>query len=342
MNHSDPHRILYLDCLRIFATIAVIFIHVSSQNWYSTKPSSPEWNIFNFYDSIVRFGVPVFVMISGALFLNTQKKISIRSLYQKNITRIITAFLFWSVLYVIYDHHNVTGFEQVISKIIKGPYHMWFLYMITGLYLITPLLKPIVRDRKLTIYFLLLSFILTFLVPAAANFFPVVASVYKKASFHFTLGYTSYYVAGMYLNENEISPKLEKFIYILSLIGFAATIIISAVIARSKGEPYGYYSNYSIFVMLESLGVFIFFKNHVGKINFSHRQKQMIYRISNYSFGIYLVHVMVLKTLKSHGLTTMTFHPALSVPVIALIVFLISYVISAVMHRIPVLKNYVI
>ena len=66
-------RILYFDFLRIFATLAVMVLHVAAQNWYSTSVSSFEWQTFNFFNSIVRWGVPIFVMISGALFLNERE-----------------------------------------------------------------------------------------------------------------------------------------------------------------------------------------------------------------------------------------------------------------------------
>ena len=66
-------RILYFDFLRIFATLSVMVLHVTAQNWHGTSVSSFEWQTFNFFNSIVRWGVPIFVMISGALFLNERE-----------------------------------------------------------------------------------------------------------------------------------------------------------------------------------------------------------------------------------------------------------------------------
>lgn len=72
-------RILYLDILRIMAIIAVVMLHVSAQRFYVSFPSY-EWEIRMFFNSMVRWGVPIFVMISGALFLDPQKKISLAKL----------------------------------------------------------------------------------------------------------------------------------------------------------------------------------------------------------------------------------------------------------------------
>ena len=97
----SKNRIIYLDILRILATFAVIIIHVCSQNWNKVAPSSYEWNVFNFFSGISRWAVPIFVMISGTLFLDNRRNINIKKLYTKNILRIITAFIFWSLFYTI-------------------------------------------------------------------------------------------------------------------------------------------------------------------------------------------------------------------------------------------------
>lgn len=93
-------RFLYFDCLRILGAFAVILIHVASYKWFTADISTTEWNVLNFYNcSLVRWAVPVFIMISGALFLDGKQ--SITHIYKKNILRIVTAFLFWSPLYAV-------------------------------------------------------------------------------------------------------------------------------------------------------------------------------------------------------------------------------------------------
>ena len=92
-------RKYYLDYLRVSATFAVMSLHIAADNWLNAGVRSFEWQVFNFYDSLVRFGVPVFVMISGALFLNPDKYIPVKKLYTKYIFRIAAAFVFWSFLY---------------------------------------------------------------------------------------------------------------------------------------------------------------------------------------------------------------------------------------------------
>ncbi|MBR4445084.1 MAG: acyltransferase family protein [Solobacterium sp.] len=101
------------DVLRVAATIAVILLHVSAQNWHSTDIHSFEWCVFTIYDGLVRWGVPIFTMISGAIFLN--RDIPIKKIYTKHILRIITAFIFWSAIYALVNLKNGPGFKETLN-----------------------------------------------------------------------------------------------------------------------------------------------------------------------------------------------------------------------------------
>ena len=139
---KNIERIKYLDYLRVFATIAVIMLHVAAQNWGVTDVNKFEWNTFNLFDSLVRWCVPIFVMISGALFLN--KDIPIKNLFSKYILRLLVAFIVWSAFYALVSISS----NNIISKIkdfISGEYHMWFILMIIGLYALTPIIKQIIK-----------------------------------------------------------------------------------------------------------------------------------------------------------------------------------------------------
>ena len=72
---------LYIDILRIVACFSVIMLHASAQPWYSLPVDGIGFKIANSYDALFRFGVPVFVMISGALFLAPDREITIKKLY---------------------------------------------------------------------------------------------------------------------------------------------------------------------------------------------------------------------------------------------------------------------
>lgn len=103
-------RIVYLDLLRLVATFAVIFLHVCASE-FNASFISKNWYISTVYNSLVRWCVPLFVMISGVLFLNPNKEITYQDILKKRIPRLFVVYVFWSVFYVLYGF-IMTGFES--------------------------------------------------------------------------------------------------------------------------------------------------------------------------------------------------------------------------------------
>ncbi len=87
------------DYLRILASFGVIILHLAAQMYHAINIYSSEWQTLNFYDSIVRWTVPVFVMISGSLFLS--KDVPIKKIYLHYIPRLAAAYIFWSMVYSV-------------------------------------------------------------------------------------------------------------------------------------------------------------------------------------------------------------------------------------------------
>lgn len=347
MENNSLQRIDYLDRLRIFASFGVMIIHISAQNWYSTDVNGFEWQVFNFFDSISRWAVPVFVMISGALFLN--REVSIKKIFSKYVLRLAVAYIVWNFIYK-------TAYSKSISFSLKtfleGHYHMWFIPMMIGLYICLPITKEISKNRTILIYFLILSFTFASFIPSisylSTDFFHVriqkwIAtgnSVISEMKLQLVLGYSGYFLLGYFLNKSELSSLQRKIIYILGVIGFAATVILDSVIAIRTQKPCDkYYWYFCLFVMLESLAVFTFFKYTTVR---NEKINSLISALSKYSLGAYLVHALIIDFVKKIGLETISFNPIISVPLIGLIVFIISYTISGILNKIPVVKKFIV
>jgi len=346
---KNGERKVYFDFLRIFATFAVIMIHVAAQNWYTTDINSIEWNIFNFYDSIVRWGVPIFIMISGSLFIN--KDLSIKIIYKKYIFRIITAFIFWSIIYNILLSKSCSV-QTTIETIIKGHYHMWFLFMIVGLYMITPLIKQITMNSNLTKYFIALGIIFAIIIPQTISLISIKSAylgnfaqeIMNNINLHMILGYTVYYILGFYLDKTDITAHKFKYICILGILGFIATIVFSVILSKyTQNANALFYDNFTINVLLEAIFIFTVLKKYVNKINLNIKIENIISKLSKYCFGIYLVHILIIDYIdRIFNFNTLSFNPFLSVPLISIIVFIISFLISFIMNHIPILKKYVV
>jgi len=343
----ERKRITYFDHLRVTATLAVILIHVAAQNWYAQDVSTFEWQTFNFYDSISRWAVPIFVMISGALML--EKEMSIRTLYMKKIPRLLIAFSFWSTIYAIIEGG---GTEKILINIINGKYHLWFIYLIIGLYICIPIIKKIAEDKRISEYYLAVSLVFTFLIPfvlmliadlcgnAAEVWVKSIEAVCDDMNISLANGYVTYYILGFYLNNIEISKVKRNVIYFLGVLGTVATIILCSFFSVEKGNAVtNYYEYVNINILAQSVAVFVFFKYDAPAMK---RQGLLMGKLAKYSFGIYVVHILILEGLQKRiGLNTLSFNPILSVPIISVIVLLISCTISALINRIPILKDYI-
>lgn len=346
---ENKQRILYFDVLRIIATLAVVMLHVSAQGWYGDDVLSLRWFALNLYDSCVRWAVPVFVMISGALFLG--RDVPLSKLFQKNILRLATAFVFWSALYALRDYfyYNLP-LRQVIFNFTQGHYHMWFIYMIAGLYLLQPILRRVAEEEAVMRYFLLLSFVFTFLLPWASSLlgfaetgFPTtINAVLSRLDVSF--GYVGYFVGGYYLSKRSISKREETVIYVLGVLGLIFTVSMTRYISIVQGYAYEkLYSYFAVNVLLTAIAVFVFGKLHLNFPSPSEKTTTAIRALSEYSFGSYLVHVMILELLMDYlSLTPSSFNTFLAVPLISLLVFAISMAISAILHQIPFVKKYLV
>lgn len=343
-------RAVYFDFLRIVAAFAVMTLHVSAVFWREIDVRSFAWKTLNFYDSIVRWGVPVFTMISGALFLRGSR--SMGDIYKKNILRIVIAFVFWSLIYAAEAFAEGVDLKGAILEFIIGRYHLWFLFMIVGLYMIVPFLRAIVKNESLTKYFLVLAGIFTFALPQGISILSVISeehagflqSVIDQVFLHLVLGYSAYFILGDVLHRLSVSGRMAKGIYILGACGFFATILGSDAVSNYAGAANDVFlSNFTINVLCEAVCVFVLCKNLFSRIRISEKAKRWIYRLSKYSFGAYLVHVLVIDALdRLFGLNALTFHPVAAVPVISIIVFCASFLISAALNHIPVLNRYIV
>ena len=347
---NEKNRVVYFDYLRIFSVFAVIILHVAAQNWYKADVNTYEWHILNFYDGIVRWCVPVFVMISGALFL--EKECHLKQIYSKNILRMLTAFIFWGIVYVIFNE-KARDIGTIFENLIGGHYHMWFIPMIVGLYMCLPIIHKIVESEKVMKYFLVLAVLFSFLFPQIVQLLHdfggeglnKVVDAFEKTRGNMKLslvfGYTSYFIGGYYLNKIELSKRSRSVIYLLGVLGAISTVVLNALVALKTQQPCGaYYDEFRLNVLMESIAIFVWFKYNVTKTN---QFSVIISKLAKYSFGAYLVHAFIIKLLQYKlGFHTLSFHPLASVPLIGIIVFVISFAISTLMNRIPFLNKYIV
>lgn len=332
-------RIAYLDGLRISATIGVILLHLAARPWETLSVQSSSWMFFNVLDSAVRWAVPLFVMISGALFLNPEKEISFTLICKKNLLRLGTAFAFWSLLYTLCDLRRGLSLRSAPLTFLKGEYHMWFLFLIGGLYLFVPLLRRLTRTKKRTELFLALFGGAFILIPRAVHLLsvfgfcvPLGDLILKAMNVNaVSFSYFFVFVLGHYLFCYDLSKVARRLLYAGGILGFLTTALLTAWHSMKIGMPSGsFYTYISIHVLLMASALFVFAKAHWKK------ERKGIRYLSRLSFGTYLSHVLVLDGLAPLGITPWLVFP------LGAAVFFAALGLSFVLFKIPVLKDYVI
>lgn len=351
---KKSERLLYPDFLRIIAAFAVVFIHAISNFWSTTKPQTSEWLFLEIADSLLRFSVPIFVMISGLFMLDPNHPKPLKDLFSKNIFRIFTAYVFWSWIYVAfkffftetYDKYSGIALIKAWVKNIAygGDYHLWYLPMLLGLYIATPIFRKIVENKKLLQYFLLLWFVFTLCVNFGKGIQPLkkFSDLFAIFKFSVALEYSGYYCLGYYLHNLKLSKKQTYLLYILGALSLIVTNFLTIHFSanQNKGAT-AFFSYLSPFTAFYAIGIFVFFKNIFEKKFFSEKTSDLITKASKYTFGSYLSHLMFIrlyfKLFAKAGIPMI-----LNVLLATIVAFIISISLSAVINKIPFLNKYIV
>ena len=251
MARSDQGRLAYADLLRVFACLAVIVVHVSG-GWLESLPAgTADWNLLNAWDCLAHWCVPVFVMCSGMFLLDPKKSLAWPHLLFRYLLRVVVALVFWGVVYALMNTAlfrglTLRGVLDALYAVVLGsvPTHLWFLYMVAGLYLLTPLLRAFVRGARRSDFhwFFLVVFLFVYVLPLFLRLrgSQTVELYANKLYLNFTLAYpplayVGYFVAGYYLKEYTLGRVAEGLIYVLGVAGAAATVWGSAALNAGNG-----------------------------------------------------------------------------------------------------------
>ena len=359
-NEVLGNRVLFPDILRILAIFAVILAHISAAGFVYYPVSYFGWHVSNIYGCLARWSIPLFVMISGMFFLNPQKKISLSKLYCKNTLRLVVALIFWGVLYrsisivkmIVYDKVDLwTVVEKMAneySKLIFGPiwYHLWFLYMIIGLYILVPLLRVFTQNAtKEHYYYLFLIYMLFGSALPLVNESLVFVDSPLDINFKIVelMGYSCFFILGYYLSKYDITDKIKKWIYVISIVSFFIQVFATSFISSKVGIAQQFlYEASRPNVVIQAVAIFLFVKDLPLKINFSDRSKTIIGTVSKYSFGMYLVHDFFNLFFTKIGFTVMCMNPVVSILLRTIVTFILSFVVVWILDKIPLIRKHCI
>ena len=236
---GQQSRFAELDCVKGIAILMVILIHASDTVFSRNHDFDLEWFLAMVTTSLSRVCVPWFVIVSGFLVLNREKTASFRQFYCRRFTRILCPFMFWLTVHILWRHfyqHEQLSVRQWLVQTVQGPvyYHLWFLYMIVGLYLAAPFLSRMLdnlNDRQV-ILFLVLWFCLAALLPWAEW----LLEFDTKVPIGIFGSYFGYFLFGGWIRRLQVPHVVARICGGLSLVLVVLTILGTTWISRRDGD----------------------------------------------------------------------------------------------------------
>lgn len=361
MKPDSGKRIFYYDFLRVISALAVVWIHTSGISVGTQPVGSSAWLVSLFYDAGVHWAVPIFVMISGVLFLGSDKKSNWKVMLTKNIRHLFILYIIWSLVYSILAFapmavsDPVSFVKNVIGEFFAGGrFHLWFLPMLIGLYLAEPILHVFVKNRSLLRYFLVLGFVFCFLLPGLQKIAEMLlnestASTYIGSvlgwcrSFEPGIGVSRnlyYFVLG-YAMATCSEKKLHSSIsWLLIAAGYLLNVGLIWILSMHTGKAVDYFTN--TFTLMMAAGIFSLVRLKCS-LGFGNKGfNRVILQLSGYTLGCYLIHMAVLNLVSPLFPQTVSVLVLLwQIPLTILIVFVLSMALSALLGHIPYLKKLV-
>jgi surface polysaccharide O-acyltransferase-like enzyme len=334
--------ISYIDHLRVTACFFVVFAHVAGGSADNFLAFSRAWWACKGLFFLCLWAIPVFVMISGALLLNRTQP-SIRAFYGRRIQRIGVPLIFWTVFYlgvrVVLDRESLTV-SQGMNLLLQGRAyaHLWFFYMIAGLYLVTPFLQILVKHITTA-----QCLILAVLILVAADVFHLCnVMVWGMSPNVFTLfvPYISYFLLGYLIHHKWPKGRLPgAWVAAATAISVVYLMCLARPFVQVQSEQFGYFF-FGFFgppVAFMAIAVYWAFRE-ICSGPLGPRLKHL----ASCTLGIYVVHLVVLKLMQIF-LAKEASRQDLWVGLVvgSLVAFALSYGLVSILKKLPVISRIV-
>ena len=326
------NRVAWVDWMRVIACLMVMTVHSTEPFYLGGEGSliltqSDAWWV-SLFDCFVRACVPLFVVASS--YLQFPLHYNTKEFLHRRAVRVLVPFVVWSVVYALVWGEPVQNFRDLLLNFNYAAGHLWFVYMLLGLYLLMPLLSPWaerVGKRELQFYLLLcfLTTLIPFVRSLAGGTPPVIygpsgipnpaqyplwgeASWNAYGLFYYLSGFIGYLLLGLYLRRFSGDWSWGRTLAVALpcwLLGFAVCFggFLWFVFRDAGGTfpiegPTGLaavwettWINDTAGVFLMTVGWILVFRRITASGKFFHR---ILLPISKASYGMYLSHMLVL------------------------------------------------
>lgn len=313
------------DLLRVIAASLIVLRH-------SPIPGSAPGVVLAGMSYLTEPGVGLFFMISGALLL--QNRLPAKEFLKRRLSKVLFPTLFWSIFYLLVKFVETPSTLAESTKMVlsipfsaQGHGILWFMYTLVGLYLLTPILSRwLYSASKREIEFYLLLWGVTLLYPYLSQVLFINET--STGILYYFAGYSGYFLLGFYLKRYYSFRPVHVFVAVIIVI------LVPAILQLALRE-FDYYTMLDYLTLPAVSMTFCWFVL-INKL--PNKPKAIINEISKVSFGIYLIHIFIMRSILwklgiIEGLSGM-----LQIPIVAILTFLISFGVSWLITRLPFSK----
>ena len=339
MENEKQSKILYIQLLRILAILAVVALHAiagyfADSSLYATKT----WWALNVMNSVTRFGVPVFLMISGYLILKGDPEEPIGVFLKRRFSRILIPFLVWNGIYIAADAwmgRVPFSLGGAVLRVLQRDvsYHFWFVYLLIALYLFAPLGRKLIsRLSEKEIWYLLLLIVLpTTVIPMVNHFF----QLYVPFFYLIVEGYAGYFVLGYLLGKKDWSRKQRCIIYGLGILCIFLAVFGTYYHSNVQAIDFFYNGGYTFNSYCIAMALFLFVRYELPPIK--GHVAAVVDTLGNLAYGVYLMHVLVMDLL-AEWIQFPALYQNVLFQIMATII--LSFALSYVLYRIKAIRRF--
>ncbi|MFK8259824.1 acyltransferase [Erwinia sp. AnSW2-5] len=334
-------KTLNIKLLTLIATYLVILLHTAALP-FSTFHSA--WSVAVMYEALGRISFPLFLLIAGYISLN--KKESLLSTLKTRVLDLLLPLIAWTVIYFIYDrtiNESNTAFSLLDLLSTPAYGHLWFIYTLILLYLVTPLLNTFIQNgsQKRINYIIAVWFALASVYMLFDNFKVTVLEnqvAPTPSNIDMVVYLSGFYIIGGVVRRYKLSPKvtIASIIFILSAV---LTAVMGYSLSKSIGQPNDIFLFYSAPTIV-TLALACFFMLLNAPLQFSRRVNLAIRNLAKLSVGVYFVHMLVLETLmRLYPISFDNYSAIVTIPAVALVSYLLSVLLISLINCVPGLKR---
>ncbi len=300
-----------LDLIRLIACLMIVLMH-SPMPGLGTSGA-----VLSGISYLTAPGIGLFFMVSGALLLKVGESFETKSFLRRRFTKILVPLVFWSIVGWVLEQYGVKNTELGI---------LWFMYCLSGLYLLTPVLSRWLSVASIKeVEFYLLLWLATLCIPFVKLFFPVNEN--DTSWLYYFHGYVGYYVLGFYLKHYREKRTAMGRGVVFSIVFIAISVVLPVVffVLDIEIDFYSLFWYLSVTVALQCVVWWSIVKRLMRNVA---KLPNLVVELSKLSFGIYLIHILLMRNVLWETTWMREMDGIVQIVLCTLLTFIISALIS--------------